>query len=424
MLRRRLPWIALLATFAVVLAVLVVESGSDGTPQARAQRLGKELRCPTCQGLSVADSREESAEAIKADIAERIEQGQSDAEIREAYVERYGEQILLKPDSGGLGVLVWGLPAFVIVLGGAGVVYAARRSRREPQMHFAVTGDRDSLEAELEFLRRSLDDLESERAAGELDDETFVRLHGEYRAGIEALTAALEREGTSPVEPATPDLPDRAVPRPSALRRVLTVAGVVAFAVAAALVLTAAVGDRRPGQTATGNDAVSFEERRETFAANVEARPDDYAARIAYARFLLNNDRVEALKQFDAAAGIDPSKPEPKAYAGWILGISAGSVETEADRRMLVDGALDRLDTALELAPDYPDAHVFKGLVLFQVVGDAEAAIPYLQRYLQLAPSDDSMREVVLGALARAVEEAPSATTTVPPSESPSPSHP
>lgn len=424
MLRRRLPWIALLAALAVVIGVLVVGSGSEHTPQARAQRLAKELRCPTCQGLSVADSREESAEAIKADIAERIEQGQSDAEIREAYVERYGEQILLKPDSGGLGVLVWGLPAFVIVLGGAGVLYAVRRSRRDPQIHVAETADRDSLEAELEFLRRSLDDLDAEHAAGELDDESYVRLHAEYRAGIDALTAALDRDAASPVESATPATPDRAARRPSALRRALTVAGVVAFAVAAALVLTAAVGDRRPGQTATGNDAVSFEERRASFEANVEARPDDYAARIAYARFLLNNDRVEALRQFDVAGELDPSKPEPKAYAGWILGISAGSVEAEADREMLVNGALARLDAALELDPEYADAHVFKGLVLFQVAGDAEAAIPYLQRYLQLAPPDDSMREVVLGALARAVEEAPSSTTTVPPAESPSPSHP
>ncbi|MCZ7534957.1 MAG: hypothetical protein M5T61_02755 [Acidimicrobiia bacterium] len=53
---------------------------------------------------------------------------------------------------------------------------------------------------------------------------------------------------------------------------------------------------------------------------------------------------------------------------------------------------------------------MFKGLVLYDIEGDAESAIPYFQRYLQLTPEDDPMREVVLGALARAVEESPTTT--------------
>lgn len=414
MLRRRLPWIALLAALAAVVVFVVAASSPSHTPEARAKRLEKELKCPTCQGLSVADSREESSEAIKADIADRIEQGQSDAEIRRAYVEVYGEQILLDPDSGGLGVLVWGLPAVVVVLGAAGVVYAVRRSRREPRIALPAGGDPEAMETELEFLRRSLDDLEAEHAAGELDDDTYARLRAQYTEGLEAITAALAGgEQAEPVSTPTGDASGSGR-RLRALRPVLTVAGLVCFAVAAALVLTSAIGERTPGGSATGDDAVSYEQRKATFAANVKARPDDYATRIAYARFLLNDDRLEALKQYDKAAEIDPSQPEPKAYGGWILGLSAQSVGNADDRKMLLDGSSARLDAALELDRDYADAYVFKGLVLYEVVGDAEQAIPYLQRYLQLAPEDDSMRQVVLGALAQAVQDAPSSTTTAP----------
>ena len=63
---------------------------------ARAHDLATELQVPRVRGLSVADSQAPTSQAIRADIKRRIAAGQSDAEIRQAYVDDYGESILLR----------------------------------------------------------------------------------------------------------------------------------------------------------------------------------------------------------------------------------------------------------------------------------------------------------------------------------------
>jgi len=134
MTRRMLPWAALAAVVVVVLAVVLWPSG-ERSDAARARALAEEFRCPECQGLSAADSSAPTARAMRADIRDRVAAGQSDAEIRQAMVDRFGESILLKPEGGGLGLLVWGLPVAALVLGAGGLALALRRWRRQPTMH-------------------------------------------------------------------------------------------------------------------------------------------------------------------------------------------------------------------------------------------------------------------------------------------------
>lgn len=134
MTRRLLPWIGLGLVLAVTLGVVVWPDG-EPSDAARARALAEEFRCPECQGLSAADSSASTSRAIRDDIRDRIEAGQSDAEIRQAMVDRFGESVLLKPESGGLGLLVWGLPVAALVLGAGGLALALRRWRRQPEMH-------------------------------------------------------------------------------------------------------------------------------------------------------------------------------------------------------------------------------------------------------------------------------------------------
>lgn len=134
MTRRLLPLIGLAAVVAVVLVVVLWPSG-EPSDAARASALAEEFRCPECQGLSAADSSAPTARAIRADIRDRIDAGQSDAEIRQAMVDRFGESILLKPEGGGLGLLVWGLPVAALALGAGGLALALRRWHRQPSMH-------------------------------------------------------------------------------------------------------------------------------------------------------------------------------------------------------------------------------------------------------------------------------------------------
>jgi cytochrome c-type biogenesis protein CcmH len=133
--KRFLPWVALGLIVIVVLAWAAWPDGGATTPRDQARDLATELRCPDCEGLSVADSSTSSARAIRGDLRRRFEAGESTEQVREAYVERYGESILLKPEGDGLGVLVWGLPAVVLILGGGGLAFAFARWRREPHLH-------------------------------------------------------------------------------------------------------------------------------------------------------------------------------------------------------------------------------------------------------------------------------------------------
>jgi cytochrome c-type biogenesis protein CcmH len=141
MIRRWGPWIALGIVVAIALAVVLWPNG-DQSPAARAHTLETELKCPECQGLSVAESQAPTSRAIRADVKRRIARGQSDAEIRQAYVDDYGESILLSPRDSGISLIVWVLPVVVLVLGATGIVFALRRNRGEPHLRATDADER------------------------------------------------------------------------------------------------------------------------------------------------------------------------------------------------------------------------------------------------------------------------------------------
>lgn len=114
---------------AFVVALVIAAHTRPASPAQRAHRLDSELRCPVCQGLSVADSTSSTSAAIAADVRRRVDAGQSDAQVRAAYVARYGRWILLDP-SGGLGVLAWLAPLAGLAVGATGLGVAMRRWSR------------------------------------------------------------------------------------------------------------------------------------------------------------------------------------------------------------------------------------------------------------------------------------------------------
>lgn len=143
--RRVVPWVALVV---VVVGTLVAGAGSGGddpTPAARARRLSAQLRCPVCEGLSVADSPSDTARNIAADVRRRVEAGETDDEIRQAYVDRFGEDVLLTPPRSGVGAVVWLLPLVALGAAGGGLLLAFRRWRAEPAAE-PTDADRDLVE--------------------------------------------------------------------------------------------------------------------------------------------------------------------------------------------------------------------------------------------------------------------------------------
>jgi cytochrome c-type biogenesis protein CcmH len=113
-MRKQLPAIAVGAVLALlaILAILWLAPVA-ATDADRADALAAELRCPDCQGLSVADSQTASAREIRRQVNELVASGATDDDVRAHFVDRYGEWILLAPTS----PVAWLLPFAALALG-------------------------------------------------------------------------------------------------------------------------------------------------------------------------------------------------------------------------------------------------------------------------------------------------------------------
>jgi tetratricopeptide (TPR) repeat protein len=267
--------------------------------------------------------------------------------------------------------------------------------------------EKSELERERDFLLKSLDDLEAERAAGNIDDASYSELHDDYTARAAATIRAL-RDGVD-ARPVAPSVSWR--------RRGLVIGGIVAFAVVAAIALAAALGARLPGQTSSGNQpavAPSAGERKARLQEAVDKNPNDPQARLALARFLeQSGDTVESLKQYDKAAEIAPDNADALANAGRLRFIVAGQVPSTDAQKQLVTDAKTYLDRAVEADPNNADARYYRGVLLLDGFGQVDAAIGEFQRYLVLAP-DGQFSTQARNALALAVQQQPT-SGSVPP---------
>lgn len=109
----------LLPTVGSVLAVVVAVgllTARPGPPD-RAAAIASRLRCPVCQGLSVADSSSDTAQAMRARIDELIATGASDEEVYAHFIDRYGQWVLLQPPLDQRTIWLWLAPAAVAVAG-------------------------------------------------------------------------------------------------------------------------------------------------------------------------------------------------------------------------------------------------------------------------------------------------------------------
>jgi cytochrome c-type biogenesis protein CcmH len=103
---------------------------SNPVQEARARALSRELRCMVCQNESIDDSEAPLAHDLRVLVRERIKAGDSDAQIINFLVARYGEFVLLKPRLSSHTALLWGLPPVLLLVGGALVLISlTRRSR-------------------------------------------------------------------------------------------------------------------------------------------------------------------------------------------------------------------------------------------------------------------------------------------------------
>jgi cytochrome c-type biogenesis protein CcmH len=127
---RRLAFITLLIALlapSVAFAVTPSEMLKDPALEARARHLSGELRCMVCQNESIDDSGAPLAHDLRVLVRQRIEAGDTDRQVLNYLVARYGEFVLLRPRFEWHTLLLWGLPPAALFGGMVGLFFAMRR---------------------------------------------------------------------------------------------------------------------------------------------------------------------------------------------------------------------------------------------------------------------------------------------------------
>ena len=122
-----LAWLALPA-----IAVNPDEVLPDPALEARARAISAGLRCLVCQNESIDDSNADLAREIRLIVRERLVAGDSDEQVVQYLVDRYGEYVLLKPVFAPHTLVLWAAAPVVLVIGGIAIVIGVRRRRRLP----------------------------------------------------------------------------------------------------------------------------------------------------------------------------------------------------------------------------------------------------------------------------------------------------
>ncbi len=231
---------------------------------------------------------------------------------------------------------------------------------------------RDELEEERDFLLASLRDLELERANGELSARDYEDLHADYTARAAVVLRALER---GPAKAARGRKPE---PDIRTKRSLIVTVGVVVIIAAFALgAVYQFAGQRGAGAPITGS------------------LPDSPSGRMQQALDLEGQGKAaEALKVYDEVLKTDPRNVQALAYRAWLL-----------KRAGLPDLALTALDQAISIDPRFPDAHFFKGMVLYQDRADPAGAVTEFRLFLSNNPPPE-MVPLVKDVLKRAMADA------------------
>ena len=129
---RRFALIVLLMVLAApegALSVQPDEMLKDSALETRARDLSRELRCMVCQNQSIDDSEAPLARDLRLLVRERLTNGDSDQQVLDFLVSRYGAFVLLKPPLEWHTLLLWGLPPAALIAGITSLIVMARRRK-------------------------------------------------------------------------------------------------------------------------------------------------------------------------------------------------------------------------------------------------------------------------------------------------------
>jgi tetratricopeptide (TPR) repeat protein len=213
----------------------------------------------------------------------------------------------------------------------------------------AADADQGPLEEQRDFLLRSLDDLEREHDAGDIDEADYEALRDDYTMRAAAVLRSLDAHAALQTEPAGPKR-----------RTVIWTVGIVAFAVLAGIAVAFTSGRRDTGTLASGDPARGASES------------------IARADQLMSEDKLEeAIAAYTKALESQPSNVRALTYRGWLYFQTDDLTKAWAD-----------LDAAVKLDAKFPDAHVFRSIMLTRDTKWSDAYVEYKAIDVTSAPPD------------------------------------
>jgi len=395
-----------LILYLLPLNPLLAADAVDIDEQTRS--IAQELRCVVCQNLSVADSPSEMAQQMRGVIREQLRAGKTSQEVKDFFVSKYGEWVLLSPTTKGFSLLVWVLPFAVLVLGLGLALWLLRRwsanktkpagSPADSELLTRVRNDASTSESlaidpedssphaqlrqERARLYTELKELDFDYEAGKLAESDYATL----KLDIENKAAGVLQQLDSLAARRTPAR-RTTEQAPSAPKRLqsekhkrsyrgwqLATGGafLLLFGLTLGIALTNSLRSRESAQDSiTGGFLTGTSE-----SANTRFLQEGKSA-------FAKQDWPKAIEAFKQALAADPNQPEAHAYMGFIL-LQAGHA----------DGALLAFDKALSQAPNFPMALWGKGMVLLRDKQDYSGARLVLGQLVQLLPPGAERSEV------------------------------
>ena len=119
--------LAVLAFVGAIWSYMSFHNSTQETLDQHVQHIASQLKCPVCQGESVAESQVSIAQEMRGVIRQKIQEGESDQQIIQFFSDRYGSQIVWSPPISGFGVFAWAVPV-MLLLTGIGIVFMTLQS--------------------------------------------------------------------------------------------------------------------------------------------------------------------------------------------------------------------------------------------------------------------------------------------------------
>lgn len=214
----------------------------------------------------------------------------------------------------------------------------------------------DDLHHEQQFLLRSLRDLDSERAAGDIDEADYAALRDGYIARTAAIARELDGIGV-----------DKPANSRNWVRRITVIACVLALACTAGVWVARQSGQRLPGQSSSG------------------AIEQSSSGLLASARQLNFSDPGKAIELYNQVLKLEPDNAEALTYRSWILALAARNA-TGSVKQLALDTVVRDLLRAQQVDQKYPDARCFLGIIYFRFMNSATLAKPQLDTCKAMNP--------------------------------------